>query len=169
MPTDDILENISTDASYAFLLPTGLRERNPTLDPIHQAREGQALQIDLAWSGQLGKEQTFTAKEGVLETAYKLDVVIHRGGKGHQAAGIHSQHLAALEDLLGVPDSAVTKDRLYRTLDALRPEKQELKAKGVQVDTVNRKPFVDATRSVYSKWSEGNSGGFVKQVIQAAR
>ncbi|WP_024303989.1 TRAP transporter substrate-binding protein [Pseudogulbenkiania sp. MAI-1] len=45
----------------------------------------------------------------------------------------------------------------------------ELKAKGVQVETVNRKPFVDATRSVYSKWSEGNSGGFVKQVIQAAR
>lgn len=30
----------------------------------------------------------------------------------------------ALEDLLGVPDSAVTKDRLYRTLDKLRQKKE---------------------------------------------
>ena len=31
----------------------------------------------------------------------------------------------ALEDLLGVPDSAVTKDRLYRTLDRLlRPRRR---------------------------------------------
>jgi transposase len=31
----------------------------------------------------------------------------------------HWYHSTALEDLLGVPDSAVTKDRLYRTLDRL--------------------------------------------------
>jgi transposase len=32
----------------------------------------------------------------------------------------------ALEDLLGVPDSAVTKDRLYRTLDQLRQAKEAI-------------------------------------------
>ena len=32
----------------------------------------------------------------------------------------------ALEDLLGVPDSAVTKDRLYRTLDQLRLAKEAI-------------------------------------------
>jgi hypothetical protein len=32
----------------------------------------------------------------------------------------HWYAATALEDLLGVPDAAVTKDRLYRTLDALR-------------------------------------------------
>jgi transposase len=32
----------------------------------------------------------------------------------------------ALEDLLGVPDSAVTKDRLYRTLDALRAAQEPI-------------------------------------------
>jgi len=32
----------------------------------------------------------------------------------------------ALEDLLGVPDSAVTKDRLYRTLDQLRQAKEPI-------------------------------------------
>ncbi len=32
----------------------------------------------------------------------------------------------ALEDLLGVPDSAVTKDRLYRTLDGLRKAKEAI-------------------------------------------
>src|SRR5712691_7318610 len=32
----------------------------------------------------------------------------------------------ALEDLLGVPDSAVTKDRLYRTLDGLRRAQQPI-------------------------------------------
>jgi TRAP-type transport system periplasmic protein len=45
----------------------------------------------------------------------------------------------------------------------------ELKAKGVQIDTVDRKAFVDATRSVYDKWSAGDTGEFVKRVVQQVR
>lgn len=45
----------------------------------------------------------------------------------------HWYHSTALEDLLGVPDSAVTKDRLYRTLDRLiraqNPIEDELKGR----------------------------------------
>jgi len=44
----------------------------------------------------------------------------------------------------------------------------ELKAKGVQIDTVDNAPFVQATRSVYDKWSAGPTGEFVKRVVQAA-
>ena len=52
----------------------------------------------------------------------------HRGHRGHQslcapcsefALAEHWYRSTGLEDLLGVPDSAVTKDRLYRTLDRL--------------------------------------------------
>ena len=45
----------------------------------------------------------------------------------------------------------------------------ELKAKGAQIDTVDNAPFVQATRSVYDKWSAGPTGEFVKRVVQAAR
>jgi Transposase DDE domain/Domain of unknown function (DUF4277) len=38
----------------------------------------------------------------------------------------HWYHSTALEDLLGVPDSAVTKDRLYRTLDRLLTAQQAI-------------------------------------------
>ncbi len=38
----------------------------------------------------------------------------------------HWYAASALEDLLGVPDSAVTKDRLYRTLDQLRGAKEAI-------------------------------------------
>jgi Transposase DDE domain/Domain of unknown function (DUF4277) len=38
----------------------------------------------------------------------------------------HWYHSTALEDLLGVPDSAVTKDRLYRTLDRLLEAQQAI-------------------------------------------
>ena len=44
----------------------------------------------------------------------------------------------------------------------------ELKAKGVQIDTVDRKTFVDATKPVYTKWSTGPIGEFVQRVSQQA-
>ena len=39
--------------------------------------------------------------------------------KDEFALAEHGYRETALEDLLGVPDTLVTKDRLYRTLDAL--------------------------------------------------
>ena len=44
----------------------------------------------------------------------------------------------------------------------------ELKAKGIQVDAVDRKPFVDASKSVYTKWEASPIGDFVKRVVQQA-
>ena len=44
----------------------------------------------------------------------------------------------------------------------------ELKAKGVQIETVDRKAFVDATKPVYAKWQSGPQGEFVKRVMQSA-
>ncbi len=45
----------------------------------------------------------------------------------------------------------------------------EIKGKGVQIDSVDRAPFVQATRTVYDKWSAGPTGEFVKRVVQATR
>ncbi|BEP61889.1 TRAP transporter substrate-binding protein [Variovorax sp. V213] len=45
----------------------------------------------------------------------------------------------------------------------------ELKAKGVQVDTVDRKPFIEATKPVYAKWAASPAGDFVKRVVQQAQ
>jgi tripartite ATP-independent transporter DctP family solute receptor len=45
----------------------------------------------------------------------------------------------------------------------------ELKAKGVQVDTVDRNAFMEASKSVYSKWSSSPIGDFVGRVTQQAR
>jgi len=38
----------------------------------------------------------------------------------------------------------------------------------VQIDTVDRKTFVDATKPVYAKWSSGPIGEFVQRVTQQA-
>ena len=45
----------------------------------------------------------------------------------------------------------------------------DLKAKGVQIETVDRKAFVEATKPVYAKWSTGPAGDFVKRVMQQAQ
>lgn len=45
----------------------------------------------------------------------------------------------------------------------------ELKTKGVQIDTVDRKAFVEGSKSVYAKWSASPTGEFVNRVVQAAR
>ena len=66
---------------------------------------------------------------------------------------------------------AAEATQLQRKLSKEADEKLavELKGKGVQIDTVDRKAFVDATKSVYAKWEAGPSGDFVKRVIQQAQ
>jgi tripartite ATP-independent transporter DctP family solute receptor len=44
----------------------------------------------------------------------------------------------------------------------------ELKSKGVQIDNVDRKAFVDATKSVYTKWTTGPVGEFATKVVEQA-
>jgi TRAP-type C4-dicarboxylate transport system substrate-binding protein len=65
-------------------------------------------------------------------------------------------------------EAAAEATKLQRKLSKEADDKLagELKAKGVQVDAVDRKAFVEATRSVYTKWSAGPSGDFVKRVMQ---
>ena len=45
----------------------------------------------------------------------------------------------------------------------------DLKAKGVQVDTVDKASFQKATASVVAKWEQSPIGAFVKQVVATAR
>lgn len=45
----------------------------------------------------------------------------------------------------------------------------ELKAKGTQIDGVERKAFVDASKPVYDKWTSGPIGEFVNRVVQQSR
>lgn len=68
-------------------------------------------------------------------------------------------------------EAAAEATQLQRKLSKEADEKLtgELKSKGVQIETVDRKAFVEATRSVYDKWSAGASGDFVKRVIQQAQ
>jgi transposase len=62
-----------------------------------------------------GKEEVRPADVVAIEVINRLC-----GPCSELALAEHWYAKTALEDLLGVPDSAVTKDRLYRTLDALR-------------------------------------------------
>lgn len=44
----------------------------------------------------------------------------------------------------------------------------ELKGKGVQIEAVDRRAFVDATRPVYDKWAASPAGDFFKRGVQQA-
>jgi transposase len=73
----------------------------------------------------------------------------------------HWYATTALEDLLGVPDSAVTKDRLYRTLDALRraqvPIERDLKERlGTLFQLDYDILLYDLTSSCFEGLAEGN-------------
>jgi tripartite ATP-independent transporter DctP family solute receptor len=70
-----------------------------------------------------------------------------------------------------IMDAANEATTLQRRLNKEVDDKlvSDLKSKGVQVDTVDRKAFVDACASVYTKWSTGPIGDFVNRVVQAAK
>ncbi|HEV7912515.1 MAG TPA: TRAP transporter substrate-binding protein, partial [Albitalea sp.] len=68
-------------------------------------------------------------------------------------------------------EAAAEATQLQRKLSKEADEKlaADLKAKGVQIETVDRKAFVEATKPVYAKWTAGPTGDFVKRVIQQAQ
>jgi tripartite ATP-independent transporter DctP family solute receptor len=68
-------------------------------------------------------------------------------------------------------EAATEATQLQRRLNKEADEKLvgELKAKGVQVDTVDRKAFVEAAKPVYTKWTGGAIGEFVTRVVQQAK
>jgi tripartite ATP-independent transporter DctP family solute receptor len=65
-------------------------------------------------------------------------------------------------------EAAAEATKLQRKLSKEADEKlvAELKGKGIQIDTVDRKAFVDATKPVYDKWAASPSGEFFKRVVQ---
>lgn len=67
-------------------------------------------------------------------------------------------------------EAAAEATQLQRRLNKEVDDKlvAELKAKGVQIDSVERKPFVDASRPVTAKWTSGPIGEFAQRVVQAA-
>jgi len=68
-------------------------------------------------------------------------------------------------------EAAVEATQLQRKLSKAADERLigELKGKGVQLESVDRKAFVDATRPVYDKWTASASGDFFKRVVQLAQ
>jgi TRAP-type C4-dicarboxylate transport system substrate-binding protein len=70
-----------------------------------------------------------------------------------------------------VTEAAAEATQLQRRLNKEVDDKlvADLKSKGAQIDTIDRKAFVDASASVYTKWTSGPIGDFVTRVVQAAR
>ncbi|MDM0106889.1 TRAP transporter substrate-binding protein [Variovorax sp. J22R24] len=68
-------------------------------------------------------------------------------------------------------EAAAEATQVQRKLSKEADEKlvAELKGKGIQIDTVDRKAFAEATKSVYTKWAAGPAGDFVKRVVQQAQ
>jgi tripartite ATP-independent transporter DctP family solute receptor len=67
-------------------------------------------------------------------------------------------------------DAAAEATQMQRRLNKEVDDRlvAELKTKGVQIDTVERKAFVEASRPVYTKWEASPIGDFVKRVVQQA-
>ena len=67
-------------------------------------------------------------------------------------------------------EAAAEATQLQRKLSKAADDRLlgELKGKGVQIDTVDRKAFVAATRPVYDKWAASPAGDFFKRVVQLA-
>ena len=67
-------------------------------------------------------------------------------------------------------EAAAEATQTQRKLSKEADEKlvTELKAKGVQFETIDRKAFVEATKPVYAKWTSGPIGEFAKSVVQQA-
>ena len=67
-------------------------------------------------------------------------------------------------------EAAAEATQTQRKLSKEADEKlvTDLKGKGVQIETVDRKAFVEATKPVYAKWTSGPIGDFAKSVVQQA-
>jgi TRAP-type transport system periplasmic protein len=74
-------------------------------------------------------------------------------------------------DQKAITEAAAEATQLQRRLNKEVDDKlvAELKAKGVQVDSVNGKAFMEACKPVYTKWASSPIGDFVARVQQAAR
>jgi TRAP-type C4-dicarboxylate transport system substrate-binding protein len=74
-------------------------------------------------------------------------------------------------DRKAVREAAAEATALQRKLSADADDKLlgELKAKGVQVNTIDKAAFAKATAEVTAKWESGPIGPYVKKVVSAAQ
>jgi tripartite ATP-independent transporter DctP family solute receptor len=74
-------------------------------------------------------------------------------------------------DQKAVTEAAAEATQLQRRLNKEVDDKlvADLKSKGIQIDNVDRKAFMEACAPVYTKWTTGPIGEFVTRVVQAAR
>lgn len=161
----------------------GLKLRTPpdamTVD-IVQALGGDAQQIKFAelyvalQQGVVdGQENPLAniASAKLYEVQKYLSLTGHKYESNPFLMGKRSWDKLSPADQRVFKEAAAEATKLQRTLSREADTKlvAELKGKGVQVDTVDRKAFVDATRAVYDKWSTSPSGEFFKRVIQQAQ
>ena len=75
------------------------------------------------------------------------------------------------EDILAITEAAAEATTLQRKLSQEADDKllDDLKAKGVQVTTVDKAAFAKATAAVDAKWLTTPIGPYLKKVIAAAR
>lgn len=69
-----------------------------------------------------------------------------------------------------IGEAATEATHMQRRLNKEADDKlaTELKGKGVQINAVDRKAFVDASKPVYAKWTSGPIGEFANRVVRAA-
>lgn len=161
----------------------GLKMRTPpdaTLVDIMQALGAEAQQIKFA-------ELYVALQQGVVDGQENPLVNIHASKlyevQKHLALTNHQFQMTPFlmskrtwdrlsdADKKAVQEAAAEATALQRKLSADADAKllDELKAKGVQVTTVDKAAFAKATSSVDDKWLASPIGAYVKKVIAAAR
>ncbi len=161
----------------------GLKMRTPpdaVLVDIMQALGAEAQQIKFA-------ELYVALQQGVVDGQENPLVNIHASKlyevQKHLALTSHMFQMTPLlmskrtwdrlsdADKKAVQDAALEATALQRKLSADADAKllDDLKAKGVQVTTVDKAAFAKATSAVDDKWMASPIGAYVKKVIAAAR
>lgn len=161
----------------------GLKMRVPpdaTLVDIMQALGAEAQQIKFA-------ELYVALQQGVVDGQENPLVNIHASKlyevQKHLALTNHQFQMTPFlmskrtwdrlsdADRKAVTEAAAEATALQRKLSADADAKllDDLKAKGVQVTTVDKSAFAKTTASVDDKWLATPIGGYVKKVIEAAR
>ena len=121
--------------------------------------DGQENPLMNIWSSKLYEVQKY-----ISQTAHKYEmtpfVMSKRSYDKMSEADRKMIREAALE---------ATKVNRQMSLDSDAKLVGELKAKGIEINSPDLAPFIEATKPVIEKWTSGPQGPYVKQVVDAAR